>query len=40
MDEFEETGECTIRDLDEVRAVDRWAREYAGAEAGRVKLKS
>jgi len=39
MDACEAEGPRAIRSLPDVRAVDRWAREFAEAGAGRVKLK-
>jgi len=39
MDACEAGGARTVRSLSDVRAVDRWARDFAEAGAGRVKLK-
>jgi len=39
MDAYEAGGTREIRSLSDVRAVDRWARDFAEAGAGRVKLK-
>ncbi len=39
MDACEAGGARPIRSLSDVRAVDRWARDFAEAGAGRVKLK-
>jgi 1-deoxy-D-xylulose-5-phosphate reductoisomerase len=37
MERYERSGASPIRGLDDVRAVDRWAREFAGSAAGKVK---
>jgi 1-deoxy-D-xylulose-5-phosphate reductoisomerase len=39
LDACEAGGARAIRSLSDVRAVDRWARDFAEAGAGRVKLK-
>ena len=38
MDAYEAGGTREIRSLPDVRAVDRWARDFAEAGAGTVKL--
>jgi 1-deoxy-D-xylulose-5-phosphate reductoisomerase len=37
MNAYERNGSARIGGLDDVRAVDRWAREFATDLAGRVK---
>ena len=37
MERYDRNGASAIRGLDDVRAVDQWAREFAGAAAGKVK---
>src|SRR5688572_11944688 len=37
MEQYERDGASPIRGLDDVRTVDRWAREFAGIAAGKVK---
>ena len=37
MEQYEREGASPIRGLDDVRTVDRWAREFAGIAAGKVK---
>jgi 1-deoxy-D-xylulose-5-phosphate reductoisomerase len=39
MDAYERGGHARIAGLDDVRAVDRWAREFAAASAAKVKLR-
>ena len=39
MDEYERNGASPIHGLDDVRGVDRWAREFAGIAAGKVKSR-
>jgi 1-deoxy-D-xylulose-5-phosphate reductoisomerase len=39
MDAYERGGHANIAGLDDVRAVDRWAREFAAASAAKVKLR-
>jgi len=39
MEAYERTGATVIRALDDVRAVDRWAREFAAGLAGKVKSR-
>jgi 1-deoxy-D-xylulose-5-phosphate reductoisomerase len=39
MDAYEQQGVRPVRSLPDVRAIDRWAREYATAAAGRVQSK-
>jgi 1-deoxy-D-xylulose-5-phosphate reductoisomerase len=39
MDAYERGGKAAIVGLDDVRTVDRWAREFAAAAAGRVKSR-
>ena len=39
MDAYERGGHAKIAGLDDVRAVDRWAREFAAASAAKVKLR-
>jgi 1-deoxy-D-xylulose-5-phosphate reductoisomerase len=40
MESYERHGASPIGGLDEVRAVDRWAREFAGAAAGKLQSNS
>ena len=37
IEEYETKGATAIHGLDDVRAVDRWAREFAGARAGKLQ---
>jgi 1-deoxy-D-xylulose-5-phosphate reductoisomerase len=37
MDAYEQRGVRPVRGLDDVRAIDRWAREFAGAASGLVQ---
>jgi 1-deoxy-D-xylulose-5-phosphate reductoisomerase len=39
MDAYEARGAAPVRGLDDVRAVDAWARDFAGALAGKVQSK-
>jgi 1-deoxy-D-xylulose-5-phosphate reductoisomerase len=39
MDAYERGGPAAIADLDDVRTVDSWAREFAAAAAGKVKSR-
>jgi len=39
MDAYEQQGVRPVRGLDDVRAIDRWAREVTAAAAGRVQSK-
>jgi 1-deoxy-D-xylulose-5-phosphate reductoisomerase len=39
MEAYERGGPASIGGLDDVRAVDRWAREFAAASAAKVKLR-
>ncbi|HET7217938.1 MAG TPA: 1-deoxy-D-xylulose-5-phosphate reductoisomerase [Vicinamibacterales bacterium] len=39
MDAYERGGSCSILGLDDVRAVDRWAREFSADAAGKVKSR-
>jgi hypothetical protein len=39
MDAYERDGHAAISGLDDVRAVDRWAREFAAAAAARVQSR-
>jgi len=39
MEAYEAGGPAAIRDLADVRAVDRWAREFAQTGAGTVKSR-
>ena len=39
MDAYEKNGLTAVRALADVRAVDRWARDFAAAAAGRVQSK-
>jgi 1-deoxy-D-xylulose-5-phosphate reductoisomerase len=40
MDAYERSGATSIRGLDDVRSVDRWAREFAAESAGKVQSKA
>jgi 1-deoxy-D-xylulose-5-phosphate reductoisomerase len=40
MDAYERGGHAAIAGLDDVRAVDRWARGFAAASAAKVKLRA
>ena len=40
MNDYERDGASSIRGLDDVRAVDRWARVFAAEAAGRVQFKA
>jgi 1-deoxy-D-xylulose-5-phosphate reductoisomerase len=37
MDEYEAIGSRPVHSLEDVRAIDRWAREYSGRHAGEVE---
>jgi 1-deoxy-D-xylulose-5-phosphate reductoisomerase len=39
MDAYEENGVQPVRELQDVRVIDAWAREFTAAAAGRVQLK-
>jgi 1-deoxy-D-xylulose-5-phosphate reductoisomerase len=39
MDTYEENGATAVRELADVRAIDRWARGFAAKAAGRVQSK-
>jgi hypothetical protein len=39
MDTYEENGATAVRELADVRAIDRWARGFAAEAAGRVQSK-
>jgi 1-deoxy-D-xylulose-5-phosphate reductoisomerase len=39
MTAYESGGVTPVRDLDDVRAIDRWAREFAARSAGGVQSK-
>jgi 1-deoxy-D-xylulose-5-phosphate reductoisomerase len=39
MDAYEQQGVRPVRGLDDVRAIDRWAREFTTVAAGRVQSK-
>ena len=38
MDEYERRGGEAVRNLDDVRAIDRWARDFAGRQSRAVQL--
>ena len=40
MDQYERDGVSSIRSLDDVRAVDRWARLFAAESAGKLQSKA
>jgi 1-deoxy-D-xylulose-5-phosphate reductoisomerase len=40
LERYERNGASAIRGLDDVRAVDRWAREFASAAAGKLQSNS
>jgi hypothetical protein len=39
MDAYEQQAARPVRGLDDVRAIDRWAREFTASAAGRVQSK-
>jgi 1-deoxy-D-xylulose-5-phosphate reductoisomerase len=40
MERFERVGPMAVRGLDDVREIDRWARDFAAESAGKLQSKS
>jgi 1-deoxy-D-xylulose-5-phosphate reductoisomerase len=40
MDEYERRGSQAVQNLEDVRAIDHWARDFAGRQSRAVQLKS